>query len=169
MKLYELSATFQEVEALGSLDDVPAEVIRDTLDGIQVDFKEKAVQVGFFCENLRATAREILARAAAMEERAKRMLARSDSLQSYLQFNMQATGIFKIECPYFTLALKKNPPAVIVDHEGSIPEKYWVQPEAPPAPPKRIDRKAIAADIKAGIEVPGAHTESGERIEIKVS
>lgn len=165
MKLYEIATQFRDVELLAGSDDVPAEVLRDTLDSIECDFKEKAVQVGFFCENLRATATEILARAAAMEERAKRLLQRADSLQSYLQFQMEATGITKIESPYFTLAIKKNPPTVVIDHEASIPAEFW---QHKPAPPPTIDRRAIAAAIKAGQDVPGAHTESYERLELKL-
>lgn len=165
MKLYELSAQYQELQSLEASDDLPAEVILETLDALDGDLRDKSVNVALFAENLRATATEIIARAAAMEERAKRLLARADSLQSYLQLNMVACGITKIECPYFTLQLKSNPASVVIDHQGSIPEKFWRQPEAPP---KVLDRKAIAAAIKSGEEVPGAHTVNAQRLEIKL-
>lgn len=164
MRLYEISAQYRELETLEASDDLPAEVILQTLDGLEGDLREKSVNVALFCENMRATATEIISRAAAMEERAKRLLKRAESLQGYLQLHMESCGISKIECPYFTLQLKSNPSSVVIDHSGSIPEKFWRQPEAPP---KVIDKKAIAAAIKAGEEVPGAHTATGQRLEIR--
>lgn len=164
MRLYEIAAQYRELETLEASEDLPAEVILQTLDALDGDLREKSVNVALFCENLRATATEIIARANAMEERAKRLKARADSLQAYLQMHMSACGITKIECPYFTLQLKKNPPSVVVDSLGAIPQKFWRQPEAPPP---QLDKKAIAAAIKAGEEVPGAHVESFDRLEIR--
>lgn len=165
MKLYELSAQYKSLEALDTSEDLPAEVIRDTLEALQGDIQEKCKAVAMYIRNLQSVRDEILTAAMEMRQRAERYNTRSESLQAYLKLHMQACGITKIESPYFTLELKKNPPAVVIDHEASIPEKFWRQPEAPP---KVIDRKAIAAAIKAGEEVPGCHTSSGERLEIKL-
>lgn len=163
-KLYELAAEYRYLESLEASDDLPAEVIRDTIEGMVGDLEAKCTNVAFFIKNQEAVAQSIEQAAAKMQARAGVLRKRAESLQAYLQLNMQSCGISKIESPYFTLQLKSNPPAVFIDHEGSIPDKYWVQPDTPP---KRIDKAAIAAAIKAGEEVPGAHTSKGERLEIK--
>ena len=164
MKLYELSQQFKALELLESSDDLPVEVIHDTLESLTGDIEEKCKAVACYIRSLEEEAAAIRRAAEAMERRHNRFVDRAESLSKYLQLHMTACGITKISCPYFTLALKKNPPAVIVDDETAIPEQYWVQPEAPP---KRIDRKAIAADIKAGQDVPGCRTHSDERLEIR--
>lgn len=165
MKLYELTAEYKALELLGESDEIPAETIRNTLDGLTGDIEEKCKAVAMYIRNLISSADAIERAAEAMHDRQSAIRRRAESLHSYLQLNMQACGITRIDCPYFTLQLKKNPPAVIVDDETLVPEKYWVQPETPP---KRIDKNAIAADIKAGQAVDGCRRESGERLEIKV-
>lgn len=164
LKLYEIAAQYRALEALEASEDLPAELIRDTIEALEGDLKDKATNVALFIESLRATADSIQVAADKMRERGKRLHDRADSLQSYLLLQMQACGITKVESPWFTLAVKANPPKVIIDHEGSVPEKFWVQPEPPP---KAIDKRAIAVAIKAGEEVPGAHTERFERLEIQ--
>jgi len=164
MKLYEIATQYRSLEALEASDELPAEVIRDTLEALEGDLQDKCTNVALFIENLRAVADSIQVAADKMHERGKRLHHRAESLQQYLLLNMQATGITKVESPWFTISRKANPPAVVIDHEGSIPDKFWRQPETPP---KVIDRKAIAAAIKAGEVVPGCHTNNGERLEIK--
>jgi hypothetical protein len=55
---------------------------------------------------------------------------------------------------------------VIIADETAIPAEYMVTPEPPPPPAARPDKKAIAAALKAGKEVPGAYREQFERLEI---
>lgn len=164
MRLYELANQYKSLEALEVSEDLPAELLRDTLEALEGDLQDKCTAVAMFGRNLEAVAESIEAAAAKMTARSKTLRARSESLRAYLQLNMVACGITKIECPYFTLQLKENPPSVVIDHEASIPEKFWRQPEAPP---KVVDKKAIASAIKAGEEVPGCHTSNGQRLEIR--
>jgi hypothetical protein len=158
-----MTAQYKALEDLESSEDLPAELIRDTLEALQGDLQDKCINVAKFIGNLDLTAEGIEFAANRMKARAAVLRKRAESLHAYLQINMQACGISKVECPYFTLQLKKNPPTVIIDHEASIPEKFWRQPDTPP---KVIDKKLIAAAIKAGEEVPGCHLNNGERLEI---
>jgi hypothetical protein len=168
VKLYELVAQHRSLEALESSDDLPAETIRDTLEGLEGQLQEKAVSVAHFVRNLESTADAIDEAAEAMRMRGTRLRKRAQSLQDYLLFNMQAAGITKIDSPYFTLIVKKNPPTVVIDSENLIPAQYMRQPDPPPPPKPVPDKKAIGDAFKAGEDVPGAHTEQRERLEIKV-
>jgi hypothetical protein len=165
MKLYELVGQYRALEALESSEDIPPEVIRDTLEGLEGQLQEKATNVGLFIRNLESTAEAIEDAAKKMSARAAIIRSRSQSMQDYLLFNMQASGITKIESPFFTLCVKKNPPTVVIDNEAEIPEDYKV---APPPPPKRVDKTAIGNAFKAGEVVPGCHIERRERLEVKV-
>jgi hypothetical protein len=165
VKLYELVGQYRALEALESSEDIPPEVIRDTLEGLEGQLQEKATNVALFIRNLDATADAIEDAAKKMGARAAMLRTRAQAMQDYLLFNMQASGITKIESPYFSLIVKKNPPTVVIDNEAAIPEDYKV---APPPPPKRIDKAAIGKAFKAGEAVPGCHLEQRERLEVKV-
>jgi len=167
VKLYELTAQYRALDALESSDDLPPEVIRDTLEGLTGQLQEKATNVALFIRNLESTADAIDEAAETMRLRGTRLRKRAQSLQEYLLFHMQAAGITKVESPWFTLNVRANPPTVVIDSENLIPARYMRTP--PPAPPPKPapDKKAIADAIKAGEEVPGAHSEQFQRLEIK--
>ena len=162
--LYQLVNYQHELEVLADSGDVPPEQIADTLNALEGDIKEKAVQVAAFSKNLEATAEAVREAAKAMLARADRIQKRAESVQAYMLFQLQAAGITKIEAPWFTVAVRKNPPSVVIDDEAQIPPEFIYQPE-PPAP--RPDKQAIARALKAGTDVPGAHLLQNERLEIK--
>ena len=168
MKLYELVGQYRALEQLESSDDLPPEVIRDTLDGLEGQLQEKATNVALFIRNLESVADAIDEAAATMQARGTRLRARAKSLHEYLLFNMQAAGISKVESPYFTLTVKKNPPTVVIDSENLIPERFMRKPEPPPPPKPVPDKQAIAKALNECQEVLGAHLEQRERLEIKV-
>jgi hypothetical protein len=165
LKLYEIAGQFQALERLGESDELPAEVIADTLEGLAGDFDSKAVQVAKFILSLEANAEAVRLAATQMMGRANRIANRAESIRAYLQFHLQAVKRRRIESPDLVIALRANPPAVIITDEHAIPAQFWVQP---PAPPKRIDKKSIKAAIDQGEPVEGAYVEAGERLEIKL-
>jgi hypothetical protein len=163
--LYELANGYRELLTLADSGDVPMEVIRDTLEGLQGDIEVKAVQVAKFALGLDATADQIDAAAKAMTERANRVRKRSEQIRAYLLLQMQMTGINKVECPEFTLAVRKTPDVVQIMETAVIPPEYMVQP---PAPAPKPDKVALKAALKAGVEIPGVYLQGGERLEVKL-
>lgn len=162
--LYELVRYQHELEVLADSGEVPAEQIADTLEALDGDIRDKAVNVAAFTKNLEATAEAVREAAKAMLARADRIEKRAESIRAYLLFNMQASGVSKIECPWFTLTVRKNPPSVIIDDEAQIPSDYYVPP---PPPIPKLDKTAVKRAIQAGVEVPGARLFQNERLEIK--
>jgi hypothetical protein len=163
--LYELANDYRELLTLADSGDIPADVIRDTLEGLQGDIQAKSVNVMKFALGLDATADSIEAAAKAMTERADRVRKRSEQIRAYLLFNMQATGTSKAECPEFTIAVRKTPEAVQIMETAVIPAEYMRQAE-PPAP--KPDKVALKAALKAGVEIPGVYLQGGERLEVKL-
>lgn len=162
--LYQLSNEFQEAQIKLLESDFDEQTIADTLEGMAGDLETKAVNVAMFIRNVETTADAIKQAETEMANRRKSLEKKADAIRQYLKDNMQRCGITKIESPYFALTIKKNPPTVIIDNAGLIPERFYVHPE-PPAP--YPDKKAIAEELKAGKEVNGAHLEQAERLEIK--
>ena len=144
--------------------DLPEEVVRDTLESISGDLEAKSVNVASFVRNLEASAEQIKEAEAAMAARRKAIETRAANVRQYLLDNMIAAGISKIECPYFKLAVRENPPAVVINEPALIPSAYMTDPAPPPpAPDKALIKKAI----QDGFEVPGAHLARGKRLDIK--
>jgi hypothetical protein len=162
--LYILSAEYREAaEKLADLD-LPEEAIPDTLESLAFPLEQKAINVAMFMRNLETTAEAIRAAEAEMANRRRAIENRVAGLRDYLHGNMQLCGISKIESPQLRLAIRNNPPAVVIDCEAAIPAEFMRRPEPPPPTP---DKKAIAAAIKAGGTVAGAHLQGSTRLEIR--
>lgn len=163
--LYVLADEYREAAARLADLELDEQTIADTLEGLAGELEVKATNVALFIRNIEASADAIKAAEGEMAKRRKAIEARADRIREYLKANMERTGISKIESPYLSLTIKKNPPSVVIDAEGQIPCEFFKDP--PPPPPPAVDKKAIADAIKAGNEVPGAHLQTSTRLEIK--
>lgn len=101
-----------------------------------------------------------------VKEERKRLEKRAEGLEAYILKCLQQAEIYRITDSRTgtEIALKKNPPKVIVDATDSIPNELWRVPD-PPAPVP--DLKAIGERLKRGEDVAGCHLEQGWRVEIK--
>lgn len=164
LSLYQLSNNY--LEALDFLTDpeadLPAEAINDTLEALGGELEDKAVNVAKFLRNMEAAAEAIKAAEADMARRRKTLESRAKWLKDYLKGNMEACGISKIECPYFKIAIQKNPAAVQIVDESAIPDHFKEQVVT-----WRINKTAIKEAIKAGKEVSGAALANGTRLAIR--
>lgn len=163
--LYELAGEYRQAAIALSDMDLDEVTIKDTLEGLSGDLEKKATNVAFFIRNLEAAAEQIKLAEKQMSDRRKAMENRAERIKEYLKASMEHSSINEISCPYFKLAIRKNPPSVVIDAESQIDACYFSQPETPPP---QINKKLIAAAIKAGVDVTGAHLNTtNTRLEIK--
>lgn len=162
--LYLLADEYQLAAAKLADLDLDEQTIADTLEGLAGSLEVKATNVGMFIRNLEVGAEAIKQAEEKMAARRKFIENRANRIRAYLKDNMLRTGISKIECPYFKLSIRDNPPSVVIDAPELVPADYMRQPEPPPPAP---DKKLIAQAIKDGFDVPGARLERGNRLEIK--
>lgn len=148
-------------EKLADLE-LDEQTIADTLEGLSGEVEAKAQSVAYVALNFEAAAEAIKAHAAKQLLRAKAIQNRADGLRRYIAESMTATGIEKIEGAGVKLSFRASK-AVVIDGADLIPQEYMRTPEAPPPAP---DKTAIAAAIKAGKVVPGAHIESRKSLQI---
>jgi hypothetical protein len=165
LRLYELAQQFQQLEELSLAEDIPPEVLADTLEGIEGDFDNKAVQVAKYILSLEANCAATQAAAKAMKARADSVQRRADSVRAYLLFQLQSIDKRQIVCPDFKISRRANPVAVQLTDIERLPANFWIQPDPPPPRP---DKHAIREALQAGTDVPGAYLESGERVEIRI-
>ena len=144
--------------------EIDEQTFADTLEGLSGDLEVKATNVAMFVRNLEASAEAIKAAEKQMAERRKAIEAKADRIRQYLLDNMTRTGITKIDCPYFVLSVRKNPPAVEVLNQDMIPDEYFDIPE-PPAP--TLNKNRLKEDLKAGVIVEGVKLTAGQSLSIK--
>ena len=165
LRLFDIVTQLKALERLEDSDEIPPEVIADTLEGLQGSFEVKAVAVAKFILSVEANADAIKEAAAAMKQRAERLQRRADSIKHYLLLQCQIVDVKKISTAEIIISRRANPVAVQVTDSATIPEQFWVQP---PPPPKQLDKKAIKEALQNGTDVPGAFLESGEHIRISL-
>jgi hypothetical protein len=155
MKLYELTNQFKEIERMEDLDD---QTMLDTLEGIEGDFLDKGQNVAAYFQNLDAEASALKEAENRITARRKSIENKSNSLKEYLLRNMQALNITKIECPEFSITLRKPSRIVEVYDESKLGDEFTVT--------KTIttpDKNLIKKFINDGFEINGARLIDGKQ------
>lgn len=163
MNLYELKQEYQLAAYKLQDMDLDEQTLHDTLEAMAGDLEVKATNTVMVARNMRTTAAAIKEAEASMMARRKAIEARADYLEKRVFDTMLETGITKIECPYFRLAIQNNPASVDVFDQLQIPQDYMRE-----IPAKfEIDKALIKKAIGDGFEVPGARLVHGQRLAIK--
>jgi len=122
MKLYEIS---EQLRQLSEMDEIPPEQLQDTLDMISDDFRVKAENVAIVIREIEAQSAALKAEADRMTERKKSLDNKVESLKDYLRFNMEATGIVKVNGNLLSVTLGAPSEIVVVPEDAlDLPTKY---------------------------------------------
>ncbi len=171
LSLYTIADHYREAfrdltEILDSDADLAAtdkqQIIDDSLSHLIDDFKTKALNVAGFINNLKLELEAVKSAENRMNKRRNSLESKISFLTDYLFVQCQKTGTTSIKNDELVIAIKNNPPKVIVDNEAAIPAEFKEVIET-----VKIAKSAIAAAIKNGLEVIGAHLESSQRIDIR--
>lgn len=153
--LRELTADLAAINELAMDPEIPIEAIADTIEGLEGMFNEKAIRIVHVIANNDSDIAEIDAEMARLTARKKVMATARERLKEYLRFNMEASGINKIESPLFNITLVAGRQSVQVDDVDALPDDY-----------KRIkvepDKTLIGKALKDGYNVPGAQLVTGQ-------
>jgi hypothetical protein len=164
LSLFQIAGEYREAaDKLAELDLDP-QTMADTLESLGGDLEEKSKNTAFVVRNLEAAADQIDAAVEEMGRRAAAIRKNAERVREYLMSNMIFAGVQKLETPYFVITVRDNPPKVVVTDEAKIPGSYFTK--VPPPPPK-LDKKAVAAALKAGEQIFGVHLERGQTVQIK--
>ena len=161
--LYQIAAEYRAAADKLADSGLDSQTIADTLEGMGADVDDKAIAVASVIRNIEAERDAVRAAVVGMVERAKSLDTRADRLREYLLNNLEACNIKRIACPLFAIAIKSNPPRVLIDDASLLPPSMLT---TPPPPPPQPDKMAIKAALKDG-PVPGARLENSTRLEIK--
>lgn len=153
-------AAVEQLEEL-NLDEA---TFKDTLESLGGELEPKAVSTAMVARNLEVLAEQIKAAEAEMAKRRKVIENNADRVRKYLLTQLQIAGVQKIDSPYFSISVRKGPPAVLIEDEAQLPVDYLTQPE-PPAP--RPDKALIKQALQDGFDVPGAKLVSNPSLQIR--
>ena len=166
--LYNISSQYLQLSETLADSDFDLATIDDTIEasGLIDDFTDKAQALEFVARGALAHNPAIdaeIARLTALKARRESIAA---GVRKYLLDNMVRTGITKLTCPFFSISIQNNPPAVDVYDPLSLPPEFWRTPEPKP-PVAAPDKNAIKAHLQAGLEVQGAKLTQSVRLVVK--
>jgi hypothetical protein len=165
VRLYEVADDFiRAVAELTERDDLPAEVVNDTLAAVKGDLEVKATNVAAFVRNVEIEAEGLAQRAKDLQARAKRAKTLADGMKAYLARELLRCDVKEVKHDGLRVCLAKNPPAVEIVDAAKVPEDFMRTPAAPPPEP---DRDAISKALKAGLDVEGCRLLQSYRVKIE--
>lgn len=165
--LYDLTgdyAKFAEYMEQVELEPEMQEALEDALNNLGEDIEIKLENYAKIIKNFES---DIAGLKAEEERLAKKRKVMENSIKNMKQRMTEAmirTGKVDIKGELFKFKVQANPPAVVMDvnYIEDVPEKYLI------AQDPKIDRKKLAEDLKAGVELEGvAHLEVSSSIRIR--
>jgi hypothetical protein len=158
--LYSISQEYMELA--DQLTDGEATPELETALAInETELQTKGVCYGFIVKEMEADCEVIemeIKRLTALKKSRENAMER---LKNNLSGAMQLYGLLEIKTPLLKINFRKSESVEVTDMEA-LPDEYVVSKttEAP-------DKVKLKADIKAGIEIPGAQLVTKENIQIK--
>ena len=161
MTLYELTDNYRNLLEMAQNPDIDEQAIKDTLEAIQGDIKEKADGYAKVIKELDGETDKLTAEIKRLTDRKNTIQNNIAYMKQSLTSAMTVTGNTKFRTDLFSFNIQKNPPALVVDDEKAIPQEYLI-PQEP-----KVDKKAIIDFLKGGNDVPYAHIEQSEGVRIR--
>lgn len=165
MKLYEIGreylAAMCDLEAMADEGVVTPEIVADTLEGISGEWEQKALNVAKYIATLEAEVAAIKEVEQRKAQQRRTLEGRADGLRRYLLIECQRTGLTPKDAE-IQIKLGKSS-AVILDDESAIPEDF--KREIPAR--FEADKIMIGKALRDGYQIPGAHIETRQNLQIK--
>lgn len=160
MSLYDLTADWQQVY---DMEDLDAETWMDTLESIEGEIKDKAVNIGYVVKNLEADEVALATEIKRLQEKKKAVVNKKQNLKDYLQNSMYAVGIRKIPSAPFNIRIQSNPQSLDFENEAEFMKNEFYDNYFIPQPPK-LDKKQMLEDLKNGAVIEGVELKQTESL-----
>jgi len=163
LTLYQLTDEYRQLLELAASEEADEESFAAALADLQGEITTRAVSLAQVARNLESFEQQIEAAIEAMSKRANRAKKRAESIRAYLKERMEIASINKVDSPFFTLAIRKNPPRLVIAEDALVPRDYLR------IVPERLEpnKPEITKALKSGIEIDGCRLEATTRLEIK--
>ncbi|HEX7648296.1 MAG TPA: siphovirus Gp157 family protein [Noviherbaspirillum sp.] len=157
---FELAAQYRQLAELLAERHDDEQVVADTLESISEPLDERLENLAKIVRNIESAKHGVERTIAQLEARHASLDRAAERARRLILDLMRTSGREKVTTALFSFAVKKNPPAVVVDNAQALAPEYltWHAPTP--------NKRAIAAALKEGHSVPGAHSEQTVRLEI---
>lgn len=162
MKLYEISAQYQEIQSLAEDPEIPPEALEYALVEVRGDLQAKATNIVAVILGMEIDARAIKDAEERMAARRKALESRAKWLREYVLTHLIRAGISEIKSPEILLRVRDSQPSVVIDDESSLPG--WAIETVISA---KIHKSDIRKRIEAGEAVPGARLVHSQWLEVR--
>lgn len=157
MKLMETIDAIQKVKSM----DLEPEVLKDTLDSLEVTRDEKLDGIASWIEENKAKIAWIAEKEKQLRAVKKSLNNQNDSLMEYLTFGVDSTGLKEIRTANHILKPRNYRASTIIEDETKIPKDFIETEEV-----TKINKKAIFEKLQDGEQVPGAYLKANRKTRI---
>lgn len=168
MQLYKLADNYQravsDIEGMFDAGEIDLMTASDTLEGLEGEVKDKAINVALHIKNLRSDIAQLEDAKKSFDARIKQAKSSLDFYEGYLDNNLVRSGITEIKTDTVLIKYKKLPDIVEVAAGAVIPDDFArIVPET-----REPDKRAIMEVLKTGAELGFASLITGRtKLEIK--
>ncbi|SFI35391.1 MULTISPECIES: siphovirus Gp157 family protein [unclassified Bacillus (in: firmicutes)] len=160
MKLYELTSNFNQLQQIIE-DGAGQEAIHDTLQAIDEAIDDKVQGAALLIRNIEAQAEAIKVEEKRLADRRKFFENNCKSIKDYLYQQMVTVDKRRIKGALVTVGIQKNPVSLDIAADAVIPPEYMI-PQEP-----KVDKKALLAAVKDGMQWDGITLKQSESVRIR--
>ena len=137
-------------------------MFEDAIEEAGENFRDYIVQAMDIAANLKMSADAIKLEQERLHNLRNERLTRAERLENAVKRYMEMVDVKEVVTDLYTLKLRKNPPRVEITDELVIHKEYKRE-----VVEYKLDKKAIAEALKAGVPVDGARLVQTNRLEVK--
>lgn len=124
MKLYEISQALIDLATAYEQGDIPGEAYKDTLQGMEMEFADKAEQIAKFIRNLETDNLVLQAEIGRLQDKMAANNNQVKRLKEYLLEQFKLSGKDKLVTPLFKFTVCKNGGELPIQIIGVVPDEY---------------------------------------------
>lgn len=159
-KLYELTGEWLMFHEMLENDETNSEMLKNALEFKEDEIEEKAENIAKMIRNYESDAEACKQESERFKEKQKTAENKAKFLKEMLQNAMEITNKKKFKRGLFSFNIQKNPASVNVLDENAIPDKYFITE-------RKLVKKDLLSDLKAGTEITGAEIKQSESLRIR--
>lgn len=156
-----LASDFQEDEEL--LDERTGEIfsLKQKLDELEMDQKEKFDNIACYIKNLTSDIEALKNEEKTLADRRRVKENKLERLKTYLSDNLIVAGYQKFETPRCALSFRKSE-QVVIQEGAEIPEEFIIRKVT-----EQPDKKLLKDALKEGYEFDGISLVENKNLQIK--
>lgn len=143
-------------------NELDQETINDTRESIKYLLEEKSEQLELILKEQEMKEEKCKEISRYYAEKAKETKDKKDAFKRMIMETMENLGVKKIETATGTFTIRKNAPALIIEDNRLIPEKFKTIVQE-----TKIEKTEIKKALKDGAEIEGVRLESSQSLLIK--